>query len=196
MNHRETPHRPAGTGKALRCLCFLLLPASAPLGAQALPRSLSSVAATSDRADQTPYLLVTGAPPLRFQETPPPPVPVVRLAAVPSPVTPASADIPAPINPSSEPSPTTTSPVAAIEPVSPAHPTPDSPQAPAKTPAPILPDNARPAIRPEDFLPYFQLPGSGRHSADVILVVPVQPSTPPSPGTLPPSSATYTQTPK
>ena len=39
-------------------------------------------------------------------------------------------------------------------------------------PAAILPDDTRPVIRAEDFLPYFQVPGA-----------------------LPPSSATYTQSP-
>lgn len=58
--------------------------------------------------------------------------------------------------------------------------------------APILPDDARPTVRPEDFLPYFQYPGSGSKSGGVIIINPV-PATPPAPGTLPPSSATYIQ---
>jgi hypothetical protein len=58
-----------------------------------------------------------------------------------------------------------------------------------------LPDDTRPTIRPEDFLPYFQIPGSARHPADVTLLVPV-PSAAPAPASLTPSSATYTQSPK
>ena len=45
-------------------------------------------------------------------------------------------------------------------------------------PPAILPDDTRPRVRAEDFLPYFRIPG-----------VPV-------PAQLPPSSATYTQTPR
>ncbi len=49
------------------------------------------------------------------------------------------------------------------------------PVAPSKSPAPpILRDDVKPLIHPEDFLPYFQIP-----------------NTP-----VPPSSASYTQTPK
>jgi hypothetical protein len=47
-----------------------------------------------------------------------------------------------------------------------------------------LPDDLRQPTRPEDFLPYFQLPGPG-----------VNPGVP-APAPLPPSSATYTQTPR
>lgn len=62
--------------------------------------------------------------------------------------------------------------------------------APGSTPSPvpakpgpsaILPDDTRTQIRAEDFLPFFQAPGARPAAA---------------PGTLPPSSATYTQTPK
>jgi hypothetical protein len=58
--------------------------------------------------------------------------------------------------------------------------------------APILPDDARPTVRPEDFLPFFQYPGSGSKSGAVIITNPVS-LTPAVPGTLPPSSATYIQ---
>ena len=55
-------------------------------------------------------------------------------------------------------------------------PAPTRTPAPAKpTSAPIIPDDVRPAVRAEDFLPYFQIPGAA------------------APAPLPPSTATYTQ---
>jgi hypothetical protein len=65
---------------------------------------------------------------------------------------------------------------------------------PAKAPPPaIIPDDARPSVRPEDFLPYFQLPGAGK-PGDVNLLVPAS-ALRGDTGSLPvqPSSATYTQ---
>ena len=64
-----------------------------------------------------------------------------------------------------------------------------------KVTPPILPDEIRATVRPEDFLPYFQIPGSARRADDVTLLVPV-PRVPNAQGSLPSSSATYTQTPK
>lgn len=63
--------------------------------------------------------------------------------------------------------------------------TPSKPQ-----PAPILPDDTRKKVQSQDFLPLFRFPNPEGSNGDVI--VPVVP-TPPSPGTLPPSSATYRQ---
>lgn len=65
---------------------------------------------------------------------------------------------------------------------------------PPKVAAPpaILPDDTRPKVRSEDFLPYFTFPGSGSSPDDVRVIAPGVP-TPPAPGTLPPSSATYRQ---
>jgi hypothetical protein len=54
---------------------------------------------------------------------------------------------------------------------------------------PILPDDARPQARPEDFLPYFQIPVN---QSDVNLIVPAA-RTPSVPNNLPYSSATYRQ---
>jgi hypothetical protein len=59
----------------------------------------------------------------------------------------------------------------------------------------MIPDDARPTIRAEDFLPYFQIPGSAQQPSDVTLLVPAARSAP-APAAIPPSSATYTQTPK
>jgi len=137
-----------------------------------------------------PYLAVVGPPSLRFRETieappdlstrPPagaPPYPAASLpSSSPQPVQP---EVPA------------RSPASSV--VQPAQP----PAAVAKlagpaetqTPvAPIIPDEARPKVRPEDFLPYFQFPGSEKNPEDVSNV-----PTPPQPGVQPPSSAIYRQ---
>jgi len=60
----------------------------------------------------------------------------------------------------------------------------------APPPPAILPDDVGRKIRPEDLLPFFQFPGSGA-GADGGNAA--GPPAPPSPGTLPPSSATYKQ---
>jgi hypothetical protein len=84
-------------------------------------------------------------------------------------------------------------------------PNPATPSAPSSAPAAgaaspekraplsILPDEMRPQVRPEDFLPFFQIPGA-HGNPDVTVAVPVQaqPAQPP-PQT---SSATYLQTDK
>ena len=62
-------------------------------------------------------------------------------------------------------------------------------------PLPILHDELRPQVRPEDFLPYFQVPGSATQSGAVIPGA-YTPRGAPEPAPLPPSSATYTQTPQ
>lgn len=73
----------------------------------------------------------------------------------------------------------------------------NEPSAPSiKTPPAILPDDLRSTVRPEDFLPYFQIPGSAQNPGDVTLLVPALPKNAPAPATIPASSATYTQTPK
>ncbi len=64
--------------------------------------------------------------------------------------------------------------------------------APLRTPPPILPDDTRPKVRAEDFLPFFQFPGSAA-AGDVTVVVPTTPGGVPAPATQPRSSATYRQ---
>ena len=202
MNHLEPPHLPAGLRRALHCLSLLLLPALTPEGAQALtrPRPAPRDGADLHGPEPAPYLPAMGAPPLRFKEVAPPPDLVTRPAAG-APPTPAltltessvalanaAAARSATMNvvaPESAGATAATGPAAT-----------DDASVPApKTPSSILPDDARPAVRPEDFLPYFQIPGSATRPGDVTLLVPAARAAP-APATLPASSATYTQTPR
>lgn len=87
---------------------------------------------------------------------------------------------------------------AAMQPAEPATPAPSAPTpvAPAGGgPRAILPDDTRPAVRAEDFLPFFRVPSGGRSPAETNVVVPGLPA-PPSGPAVPPSSANYTQTPR
>ena len=190
--------------RALHCLSLLLLPALAPDGVQALPRSRPPGSGPVLRnAEPIPYLPTAGAPPLRFQETPLPPEPVAppakteTTATLTSPeasVAAANAAAAQSTHVAAEPASEAAAPAndpAAAAPA-PADPLP----AATKTPPSILPDHARPVVRPEDFLPYFQIPGSAQNPRNVTLLVPAAPGTPPAPATLPPSSASYTQSPQ
>lgn len=125
-----------------------------------------------------PYLCVVGPPPLRFQD----PAATSSAALQPQTLEPASA---------AAPKPDATTPVSAA-PVPSAPPKPASPadtqtHTAGQPPGPdsaepaIIPDDMRPRVRPEEFLPFFQLPGSGASNAPV----------PNQPAKLPPSSATY-----
>lgn len=196
MNHREPPHLPVGMRRALYCLSLLMLPAMSPGGAQALTRPRPTPDGPERGVDR-PYLPALGAVPLRFQEAAPPPDLVTRPAAA-APPTPAlsptetsvalanAAAAARPATPSPrEPAPAATSP-ATVAP---------SNSAPAKTPPAILPDDASPSVKPEDFLPYFQLPGSAKTPGDVTVIVPA-PRSAPAPAAIPPSSASYTQSPR
>lgn len=201
MNHREPPHLSAGARRALRSLSLLLLPALTSEIAPALARQQTVAGQEQDapRSASLPYLTVVGAPALRFQRSTPPPDLVTRPAAAAPPVpplTPTEATV-ALANAAAAQSAARTArahdevPVTEIKVETP------PPAAPAKpTPKAILPDDARPAVRPEDFLPYFQVPGSARQTGEVNVVVPVP--APANNGSIPvaPSTATYTQSPK
>jgi hypothetical protein len=204
MNHREPPHLPVGARRALQCMSLLLLPAMASEAAPALPRqSLAPVGHGSNApgSDSVPYLAVVGSPALRFQRsTPPPPDLVSRPAAAAPPtppLTPTESSIaqansaavqaaPRNLRPADE------APVTDIKPAAAPAPTPVKAAPPS-----ILPDDTRPTVRPEDFLPYFQIPGSAKQANEVNVIMPASAVTTSS-GSIPvqPSSATYTQSPK
>jgi hypothetical protein len=190
MNHREPPHLRVGARRALHMLSLLLLPALAPKGADALPRGHRPL----ERGNPpTPYLPALGVPTLRFQEATPPPDLVTRppAAAPPQPALSTTENSVAADNAAA-----VARSVPAAQEAEPTHPTAakTTPKDTGTPPPPaILPDDGRPAIRPEDFLPYFQIPGTARHAGDVNLLVPV-PGSAPAPAPLPPSSATYNLT--
>ncbi len=134
-----------------------------------------------------PYLTVLGSAPLRIHEAVPPPDLSVRppAGAPPQPVAEAPGSpvaIPpqteAPASETAQPTPSGTEspPVSAPD---------GKPAKPAKS---ILPDDTRPKVRAEDFLPFFQPPGASSNPNDVTVA-----PTPPAPGIQPPSSATYRQ---
>ncbi len=195
MNHRETALPPATSRRSLRCLAALLLPAIGPGAASAPPRTgrADSLSVAELRRLQLPYLPVCGAPPLRFARPAPPP----DLAAEPPAAAPPVPDL----------SPTenlvASANTAAMQPVEPSAPpaaaseAPASPMgAPPRTPPPaILPDDTRPSVRAEDFLPFFRVPGGGRGAPETSVIVPGVPTAPSAPA-VPPSAATYTQTPR
>jgi hypothetical protein len=189
--------------RALHSLSLLLLPIAAPKTVSALTHAHGGVdrpVGSGEDQAPLPYLPVIGAPALRFQAAPPPPDLTSRPAAAAPPVpalsltetTVAQANL------------------AAARPTSPAGPAPATPTEPppetAKTartpnasgkpvPPSILPDDSQPSVRPEDFLPYFQVPGAGRQPGEVNVIMPAVRG---ASGSIsaPPSSATYTQTPK
>lgn len=197
MNHREPPHLPAGARRALHCLALLLVPAMAPVGAQALTRSRPASAGSEPRP--APYLPVLGAMSLRFQEAAPPPDLATRPPAA-APPTPAQTRTETSVAIANAAAAHSAAPFATPEateaPVAAAPPPGNEPSAPsAKTPPAILPDDARPPTRPEEVLPYFQIPGAAQRLEDVTLLAPAL-RVAPAPAPIPNSSATYTQTPK
>ncbi|MCX6953466.1 MAG: hypothetical protein NTV51_15055 [Verrucomicrobia bacterium] len=174
----------------------MLTPRSAP----ALPHHhASGPGGAGAGSDALPYLAFVGAPPLRFEKATVPPDVLTRPAAGAPPIPPlsptessvAQANASAaqsvaggPLNPDRTASADgKTDGKAASAPAKPA-------------PKPILPDDTRPALRPEDFLPYFQIPGTGKSSNEVNVIMPASALPAPAAAPLPPSSATYTQSPK
>jgi hypothetical protein len=188
MNQSEPPHLPMGARRAFHCLSLLLLPALVPSGTAAGGRLRPLLEAVADiqEAEPLPYLPYLGAPPLRFQDPLPPPDVTVRPAAA------------APVHPHLTPAESSVGLAnSAAASLGSEHRTTEThvdetnaaPPEPAKpAPVPILQDTVRPQVQAEDFLPFFLIPGSAKTVGSV-------PSAP-QPGPLPPSSATYTETPK
>ncbi len=140
----------------------------------------------TNSAGSRPYLKITGALALRFSVPLPPPadLPARTAASAPSLTVSSTPETPAPAV--RNPPPLEPSLVA-----KPNEPATDQPAPVIENPPPaILPDDTRPATHPEDFLPYFQFPSG---NGDLTIVVPATATRPPSPGQLPPSSATYQQ---
>lgn len=203
MTYRDSPHPPVRVRLALRCLALLVVPALAPHGGHALTRSRPPGSGPELRhADPIPYLTILGGPPLRFQEATPPPDLTVRPAASAPPI-PASSEAEgaiaianvAAIQPAPPPAATMDDPAAPTAAAAGAPSTTPPPTAPVKTPPAILPDNVRQTVRPEDFLPYFQIPGAARQNPNVTVIAPATGTleAPAAAVTIPPSSASYNQ---
>jgi outer membrane biosynthesis protein TonB len=194
--------------KLTRCLSLALLPALAS-EARALnaPQRKPIIGTTTDapaagrpdtNSSSTPYLTALGSLPLRFarpnleRSDEPPALP---------PPPPAAENSPSPEK--------TAEPVKTPEPVSqppeqpkpPAQPSSETPKAPAPEPEPatapplpILPDDMKRELRPEEVLLYFRYPNAGPTGTDssAHIVVPITPAQTPS-APPPRSSATYEQ---
>ncbi len=123
--------------------------------------------------------------PLRFTEASPPPDLSTQLPAG------APPKIVAPAPPAESPSVSKpdrlvdaplAKPAAALAPLAESGPPPAEKEKPeAKIPLQIIPDETRPKVKAEDFLPFFQFPGSSTNDTPAPL----------PPGRQPPSTATY-----
>lgn len=196
MNPSEPPHLPAGTRRALRCLSLFLIPALGPSVVQSLPRSRpSAVPLVGPRQpDSPPYLPIVGAPALRFQRPTPPPDLVTHPVAAAPPIPKLTPTEVAVAQSNAEAAATMADPGEPPPPATENKPAAPSPE-PKRVVRPIIPDDMRAPVRAEDFLPYFQIPGAARRPGEVNVIMPATitnaPATP-----LPPSSATYTQSPR
>jgi hypothetical protein len=193
--HFPTSRPSGGTSAALCRMVLVLLHLSMVATAQAAQQTLALPKPVS-----RPYLATFGPPALRFQEAVPPP-PAVRPIASGPPVA-ASAPEVAEVSLANNQAAASTPPMPIEKPAgaaSTAEQTPgltDSTAAattrpPAKA-LPILPDDTRTKVQSQDFLPLFRFPGGSGSVEDVTVIAPGVP-TPPSPNSLPPSSATYRQ---
>ena len=193
MNHREPPQVPQGMRRAGQLRVLLLAVAGPGIDSFAAHAdTLLAHPCTEASGQPGGYLPSLGAPPLRFAPVVVPASPATQI----TPPVPSNSTTPvkAPVGDSTR---------TANPPASPASPSRPSIEAaastsPAEKPAPlsILPDDApsTPKVAPEDFLPFFQIPGS-RQNPDVTIVAPIPPQ-PPSAPPQQPSSATYLQTEK
>jgi hypothetical protein len=195
MNHREPTSEPQGPGRTFPCLALLLLPFL--LEASALAAPLPPVQAGLTR--QKPYLVALGSPQLRFQEPVAAADPAVRPAKPGAPLA-TLTDLTDENTPDSIPpldempshASTESSVSSDLDSNGPSA-TDTAPSTSARNPRPILPDEMRPEARPEDFLPFFQIPAA--QSGDITVFGPV-PRAPATPAPLSNSSATYTQSPR
>lgn len=177
-------------GRLLIAFAHLLTVATAHAAQQALGASLPP---------SRPYLATMGAPALRFQREPITAPLVVKSIASGPPVA-AAAPVEAEVKLANDQAAASTPPMPIPEPAKPTVTAPAEPE--AKEPAaeappppkglPIIPDDTKRRVQSQDFLPLFRFPGSPDAVEEVDIIVPGVP-TPPKPGSLPPSSATYRQ---
>lgn len=209
MNHREPTRTPPRVRPSSRMLALLLLPVLMPESAVGTPRPRPSAGlpVRVEPEAPVPYLRHVGAVPLRFQLAPPPPAPwPVSLTPIDTP-TETRADVSLETPPTAtQASVQETTSVGATElaradgdvdqgstSTGETRPLPIETR-PQQTPSPILVDELRTTVRPEDFLPFFLLPGTKAGEAGTALIVPVPRQAAPS-APMPPSSATYNRLP-
>lgn len=182
-----TPLLRGGATAALCRLILALLQLTMVATAYAAHQTLGRAQVAS-----RPYLATMGAPLLRFQDPAPVPTPTVKPVASGPPVA-ASAPEEAEVSLANNQAAASTPPMPVPETAPAATPTasPETKPEPAGPKVlPILPDDTRRKVQSQDFLPLFRLPGSGGAGEEATVIVPGV-ATPPAPGTLPPSSATY-----
>jgi hypothetical protein len=195
MNQRVTSPVLANT-RGERLFISLLLPALVIEVAQITAPPLKGYQDSTPLnpwSESRPYLHVIGALPLRFQERAPPPDVSSRPpgGAPPVPSTKATTDIiRMPVSEQSAAATLAAPPAVPVKSEDQHAKSPAANAGSAQTPPAILPDDVGRKVRPEDLLPFFQFPGS---SAGADGGNAAGPPAPPSPGTLPPSSATYKQ---
>jgi hypothetical protein len=188
----QTSHLRGGTTAVLCRVLLALLHLTVVATAYAAQQTLG-IRQTVSR----PYLANMGPPPMRFQDPAPVPPPVVKPVASGPPVA-ASAPEEAEVSLANDQAAASTPPMpvsnnlpsAAADMPSPTHSEPPKAEPTGPKALPILPDDTRRKVQSQDFLPLFRLPGSGGPVEETSLILPGVP-TPPAPGTLPPSSATY-----
>jgi len=161
--------------------------------------------ATAHAAQQTlaipqkisqPYLAAMGSPSLRFRAALPS-TPLTRRPVASGPpvaaVTPEAAEVALANNHAAASTPPFPPTEATTDAVSPEATRPDAvhPPSPAPKAKPILPDDTPKPVQSQDFLPLFRFPGNGSSEPDVLL--PANVPVPPTPYTMPQSSATYRQ---
>jgi hypothetical protein len=180
MNLSEAPFY---SGRTLRSLLpLLIVPLLADVARAGGPARCGGFFRDDrPRSEGDGYLATIGGPGLRFTAPAPESEPATRPVVPVLPAAPPTAGAATPASPGGE---TRMSEPREPKPVA----KPAVAPAAKSPPPPILPDDLRPQVRPEDFLPFFQPPGSSAGA------VPAGVPVPPPPGALPPSSATFMQT--
>lgn len=185
--------------KLSRCLSLALLPALASEArAISQPQRKQNVraavpGAATPKVGAVPYLAALGPLPLRFARPGPEPTAEPPSPPEPKPVAPPA--LPAAVAKKPDdaaPDATPDTPATGDKPTDTPEQKPTPEPAESFQPAlPILPDDTKRELHPEDVLPFFRYPNaSGDNRVEVVVPVTNNPS---QPNRLPPSSATYQQ---
>jgi hypothetical protein len=195
-SHQTTPP-PSGRAIAVLCRTLLVILHLTMVATAYAARQTLSLAVPISR----PYLAVYGAPLLRFQEVIPAAPPATKAISVGPPLA-ASTPETAEVSLANDQAAASTPPMPMVKPVAEQteviQPVPSEPEAPSTEkqpsikPLPILPDDTRPRVQSQDFLPLFRFPGTSSANEEISVIAPGIP-VPSAPNSLPPSSATYQQ---